>query len=68
MDLEGATGELDHTREKLQEAQAKITHLEAQLVAEDPPVDAEEPLYPSMSLPHKRLCYGAPGSITSLLP
>ena len=67
MDLEGATGELDHTREKLQEAQAKITHLEAQLVGEDPPVDAEEPLYPSMSPPRKRLRYGEQGSTTGLL-
>ena len=67
MDLEGATAELDNTREKLQEAQAKIAQLEAQLAGEDPPEDAEEPLYPSMSLPHKRLCYGAPGSLTVLL-
>ena len=68
MDLEVATAELDNTHEKLQEAQAKIAQLEAQLAGEDPPEDAEEPLYPSMSPPRKRLRYGAPGSITSLLP
>lgn len=67
-DLEGATAELDNTRKKLQEAQAKIAQLEAQLAGEDPPEDAEEALYPSMSPPRKRLRYGALGSFTGLLP
>ena len=66
-DLEGATAELDNTRERLQEAQAKTAQLEPQLAGEDPPVDAEEPLYPSMSPPRKRLRYGAPRSVTGLL-
>jgi hypothetical protein len=56
-DLEGATAELDMTHRELQNAQARIAQLEAQLAGQQPPEEAEAS-YPSRSPPCKRLCDG----------
>jgi cell division protein FtsB len=40
-DLEGATAELDMTHRELQNAQARIAQLEAQLTGQQPPEEAE---------------------------
>jgi peptidoglycan hydrolase CwlO-like protein len=40
-DLEGATAELDMTHRELQNAQARISQLEAQLEGQQPPEEAE---------------------------
>jgi hypothetical protein len=40
-DLEGATAELDMTHRELQNAQARIAQLEAQLAGQQPPEEAE---------------------------
>jgi hypothetical protein len=52
-DLEGATTELDKTHE-LQNAQARIAQLEAQLAGQQPPEEAA-PSCPSISPQRKRL-------------
>jgi hypothetical protein len=58
-DLEGATAELDRTHEEIQNAQARIAQLEAQLTGQQPLEEAEASC-PSRSPPSKRLRYGAP--------
>jgi hypothetical protein len=63
-DLEGATAELD-THQDLQNAQARIAQLEAQLAGQQPPDEAEASC-PSRSPPRKRLRYGTPAATTSL--
>jgi hypothetical protein len=55
-DLEGATAELDMTHRELQNAQARIAQLEAQLARQQPPEEAEASC-PSRSPPRKRLRY-----------
>jgi hypothetical protein len=40
-DPEGATAELDRTHEELQNTQARIAHLEAQLAGQQSPQEAE---------------------------
>jgi hypothetical protein len=62
-DLEGATTELDMTHEELQNAQAMIAQLEAQLASQQPPKEAT-PFCPTASPPCKRLRYGAPEATT----
>jgi hypothetical protein len=64
-DLEGATTELDMTHRELQNAQARIAQLEAQLVGQQPPEEAEASC-PSWSPPCKRLRYGTLGATTHL--
>jgi hypothetical protein len=64
-DLEGATAELDRTHQELQNAQARIAQLEAQLAGQQPPDEAEASC-PSRSPPRKRLRYGTPAATTSL--
>jgi outer membrane protein TolC len=54
-DLEGATAELDMTHRELQNAQARIAQLEAQLAGQQPPEEAEASC-PFRSPPRKRLC------------
>jgi hypothetical protein len=54
-DLEGATTELDMTHRELQNPQARISQLEAQLEGQQPPEEAEASC-PSRSPPRKRLC------------
>jgi hypothetical protein len=63
-DLEGATTELDRTHE-LQNAQARIAQLEAELAGQQPPEEAA-PSCPSISPQRKRLRYGAPEATTHL--
>jgi hypothetical protein len=62
-DLEGATAELDMTHRELQNAQARIAQLEAQLAGQQPPEEAEASC-PSRSPPCKRLRYGTPAATT----
>jgi hypothetical protein len=64
-DLEGATAELDMTRRELQNAQARIAQLEAQLARQQPPEEAEASC-PSRSPPRKRLRYDTPAATTRL--
>jgi hypothetical protein len=64
-DLEGATAELDRTHRELQNAQARIAQLEAQLAGQQPPEEVEASC-PSHSPPRKRLHYGTPAATTSL--
>jgi hypothetical protein len=64
-DLEGATAELDMTHRDLQNAQARIAQLEAQLAGQQPPEEAEASC-PSQSPPRKRLCYGTAAATTRL--
>jgi hypothetical protein len=64
-DLEGATAELDMTHRELQNAQARIAQLEAQLAGQQPPEEAEASC-PSRSPPRKRLRYGTPAETTHL--
>jgi hypothetical protein len=64
-DLEGATAELDMTHRELQNAQARIAQLEAQLAGQQPPEEAEASC-PSRSPPCKRLRYGTPAATTRL--
>jgi hypothetical protein len=64
-DLEGATAELDMTHRELQNAQARIAQLEAQLAGQQPPEEAEASC-PSHSPPRKRLRYGTPAETTHL--
>jgi hypothetical protein len=64
-DLEGATAELDMTHRGLQNAQAWIAQLEAQLAGQQPPEEAEASC-PSRSPPRKRLHYGTPAATTRL--
>ncbi|CAO2142723.1 unnamed protein product [Urochloa humidicola] len=66
-DLDGATAELANTYYKLQDANARIAQLEAQLAGQAPPANTDEITCPTESPPRKRLCYGEPGSITGLL-
>jgi hypothetical protein len=64
-DFEGATAELDRTHQELQNAQARIAQLEAQLAGQQPPEEAEASCR-SRSPPRKRLRYGTPAGTTSL--
>jgi hypothetical protein len=64
-DLEGATAELDMTHRELQNAQARIAQLEAQLAGQQPPEEAEASC-PSRSPPHKRLRYATAVATTRL--
>lgn len=66
-DLDGATAELARTHEELQDVHARIAQLEAQLAGQEPPEEAAEPYYPTVSPPRKRLRYGTSGSVTGLL-
>jgi hypothetical protein len=63
--LEGATAELDRAHWELQNAQARIAQLEAQLAGQQPPEEAEASC-PSRSPPCKRLRYDTPAATTSL--
>jgi hypothetical protein len=65
IDLEGATVELDKTHEELQNEQARIAQLEAQLAGQQPPEEAT-PFCPTASPPRKGLCYSAPEASTRL--
>jgi hypothetical protein len=64
-DLEGATVELDMTHWELQNAQARIAQLEAQLAGQQLPEEAEASC-PSRSPPRKRLHYGTAAATTHL--
>jgi hypothetical protein len=64
-DLDSATLDLSRVHEDLEDAYARIAALEAQLEGRNPP-EAQVPAL-AMSPPCKRICYGAPGSITRLL-
>jgi hypothetical protein len=64
-DLEGATVELDMTHRELQNAQARIAQLEAQLAGQQPPEEAKASC-PSRSPPRKRLCYVTLAATTRL--
>jgi hypothetical protein len=61
-DLDSSTLEISKKHEELEDAHAKIAKLEAQLEGREPP-EVDVPLI-AVSPPHKRLCFGAPGSIT----
>jgi hypothetical protein len=62
----GATTKLDRTHEELQNAQAKIAQLEAQLAGQQLPKEAA-PSCPFVSPLRKRLRYGgSPEATTSL--
>jgi hypothetical protein len=63
--LEGATAKLDMTHRELQNAQARIAQLEAQLAGQQPPEEAEASC-PSRSPPRKRLRYGTAAATTRL--
>jgi hypothetical protein len=64
-DLDCATLDLSRVHEDLEDAHARITALEAQLEGRNPP--EAQVLAIVVSPPHKRIHYGAPGSITRLL-
>jgi hypothetical protein len=64
-DLEGATAKLDMAHRELQNAQARIEQLEAQLAGQQPPEEAEASC-PSRSPPRKRLRYDTPAATTRL--
>jgi hypothetical protein len=64
--LEGATTELDKTHEELQNAQTRITQLEAQFAGQQPPEEVEASC-PSRSPPRKSIHYGALEVTTRLL-
>jgi hypothetical protein len=64
-DLEGSTAELDMTHRELQNAQAKIAQLEAQLAGQQPHEEAEASC-PSRSPSRKRLRYDTPAATTRL--
>jgi hypothetical protein len=64
-DLEGATAELDRYHEELQNAQARIAQLEAQLAGQQPPKEAMS-YKPTASPPHKKLRYGTTEATTRL--
>jgi hypothetical protein len=64
-DLEGATADLDMTHRELQNAQARIAQLEAQLAGQQPPEETEASC-PSRSPLRKRLRYGTPAATTRL--
>jgi hypothetical protein len=53
------------THRELQNAQARIAQLEAQLAGQQPPEEAEASC-PSRSPPCKRLHYGTPAATTRL--
>ena len=57
-DLGGVTTELVHTQDKLMEAHDRIRQLEAQLAGRAPPPAEEEPPFPALSPPCKKLCFG----------
>jgi hypothetical protein len=58
-DLEGAIAELDRCHEELQNAQARIAQLEAQLAGQQSPEEAMS-YSPTDSPPRKRLRYNTP--------
>jgi len=59
IDLEGVTTELAHTQNRLMEAHDRIRQLEAQLVGRaPPPAQEEEPPFPALSPPRKKLRFG----------
>ena len=63
-DLEGVTTELVRTQDRVMEAHDRIHQLEAQLAGgAPPPAQEEEPPFPALSLPRKKLRFG---NITSL--
>jgi multidrug resistance efflux pump len=64
-DLEGATAELDMTHRELQNAQARIAQLEAQLARQQQSEEAKASC-PSRSPPRKRLRYGTPAATSRL--
>ncbi|EEC75077.1 hypothetical protein OsI_11210 [Oryza sativa Indica Group] len=64
-DLEGATSEIEGLHGKLQDAQAKIAQLEAQLAGQAPPEEMVQHCTTS-SPPRNKLRYGTPGATTSL--
>jgi hypothetical protein len=64
-DLEGATVELHMTHRELQNAQARIAQLEAQLAGQQPLEEAEASCS-SRSPPRKRLRYGTAAATTHL--
>ena len=58
-DLEGVITELVHTQDRLMEAHDRIRQLEAQLVGRaPPPAQEEEPPFPALSPPRKKLHFG----------
>ena len=57
-DLEGVITELVHTQDRLMEAHDRIRQLEAQLAGRAPPPAEEEPPFPALSPPCKKLCFG----------
>jgi hypothetical protein len=64
-DLDIATLDLSWVHEELEDAHARIAAIEAQLEGRNPPKAQVHAIV--VSLPHKRIRYGAPGSITRLL-
>jgi hypothetical protein len=64
-DLEGATTELDRYHEEMQNAQARIAQLEAQLATQQPPKEAM-PYSSTASPPRNKLCYSTPEATTHL--
>jgi hypothetical protein len=64
-DLDSATLDLSRVHLELEDAHARIVALEAQLEGKDP-LEAQVPAM-ALSPPRKRICYGEPRSITSLL-
>jgi hypothetical protein len=64
-DLNSATLDLSRVHEELEDAHARIAALEAQVEGRNPP-KSQVPVI-AVSPPHKRIHYGAPGSITRLL-
>ena len=64
-ELESVITELDDTQDKLLEAHEKIRTLEARLEGRaPPPPQMDEPRFPALSPPRKKLRRGEPGSIT----
>jgi hypothetical protein len=64
-DLDSATLDLSRLHLELEDSHTRIAALEALLQGRDPP-EAQVPAM-ALSPPRKRLRYGEPGSITTLL-
>jgi hypothetical protein len=64
-DLDSATQDLSRVHEDLEDTHARIAALEAQLEGRNPP--EAQVLTIAVSPRRKRIRYGAPGSITTLL-